>query len=471
MSLLARRLTPPQTQVKATNIPVPGAPSFQYINGRLIAYTDNQENYIVKGYNINDIVYSIVRLITDKAKVAPWGVYKIEDEQAYKSLKAEQSKKVHDIVKIAKLQTKALVPVKEPGKWGELLMYPNSQQTGNEFVAFGIAMKLLTGNKYISGRRLTGGANAGIPNELWVEPSQYMNIYADKGWPVRPTGYELTILPEIKFTPEEVIHEKYFNPNYDINGVQLYGQAPLKAGLKRLQKSNLQLTAEAASWDNEGVKGVFAFKVQPGQVDGETMQSAVVDPFTENMRTSWQGAKNRGKMGVSGYDLSWIPVGLNSEEMELIESGLVDLRMLCNIFGGVPTQLLNDPVNKTYNTFKEAEVSLTSRCVLPELCSTRDAMTRKAIEHWGLPKGQVIDFDMSVFSELQADVKEVAAWTSQLIAISPNEQRELCSLAALPDPEMSEPWVNTLGRVPLSERQMNEVDNALNDGTDDEENI
>ena len=168
-------------------------------------------------------------------------------------------------------------------------------------------------------------------------------------------------------------------------------------------------------------------------------------------------------MGVSGYDLSWIPIGLNAEEMQLIESGLVDLRMMCNWFGGVPSQLLNDPARSTYNTVSEAEKALTTRCVLPELCATKDAYNRKFSTDWGLPKGVIVDFDMSVFSELQEDVAKVATWTSQLIAVSPNEQRELCGLAALPDPQMSEPWVMPIGRQPLSERQMNSVDNAIND--------
>ena len=69
---------------------------------------------------------------------------------------------------------------------------------------------------------------------------------------------------------------------------------------------------------------------------------------------------------------------------------------------------------------------------------------------------------MSVYSELQQDVSKTADWTGKLLAVSPNEQRELLGLAALDFPEMSEPWVQQTGRVPLSEFQMNEVDNALN---------
>lgn len=465
MSLIARKVHPQTEQTKRVNNITGnvGVPSLQIINGKLIAYQDNQEQYIVKGYNFNDIVYSIVRMITDKARVAPWGVYTVADEQSYKLMKSEQGKKDISFSKAKDLFYKALKPVANPGKWGELLKYPNETETYSDYVAAGIAFKLLTGNKYKVASLLGAGANAGTPNSLFLLPSQYTNIIASNTFPAKALGYEMTLIPNVQFKANEVCHEKYFNPNYDVNGNQLYGMAPLKAGLMRLQKSNSLMRAEASSFQNEGIKGVLAMKNNIGQVDGEVAQQEVAN-LAATMRTEWRGEKNRGRIGLSGYALDWIPIGLSSEEMQMIESGLMDLRMLCNIFGGVPTQLLNDPVNKTYNTFKEAEKSLTSRCVLPELVSERDSMNRKASTDWGLPKGQVIDFDMTVFGELANDAKEVASWTDTLIAISPNEQRELCGLAALSDPELSKPWVKTLGRVPIDEFQMTMTDNALNDG-------
>ena len=68
-------------------------PQMQMINGRLIGYDDNIQSYITNGYNVNDIIYSIVNLITDKVKIAPFGLYTIQDEQAYKQLNALKSKK------------------------------------------------------------------------------------------------------------------------------------------------------------------------------------------------------------------------------------------------------------------------------------------------------------------------------------------------------------------------------------------
>jgi HK97 family phage portal protein len=301
-------------------------------------------------------------------------------------------------------------------------------------------------------------------------PSHLIDIISNGMFPARALGYILSMLPGHTYTPDTILHEKYFNPQFDVNGNQLYGMSPIRAGLKRLQKANLQITAEAAGWSNEGIKGIIALK-NPLGVVGEEMQSSV-ESLANTMRTEWQGAQNRGRMAISSQDLSWIPIGLNSEEMQMIESGLVDLRMMCNWFGGVPSQLLNDPARSTYNTVSEAEKALTTRCVLPELCSTKDAYNRKFSQDWGLPKGVIVDFDISVFSELQEDVAKVATWTSQLIAISPNEQRELCGLGALPNPEMSEPWVMPIGRQPLSERQPTDVDNDLNnDDADNGEDI
>lgn len=462
MSLLAKRLQQKPAQVKALQ-PVNNTsfPNLQIVNGRLIAYDDNTNNYIVKGYNINDIVYSIVRLITDKARVAPWGIYKMQDEAAYKKLQGMYRQKDYNLKQAALLHTKALIPFENAGKWNDLIKYPNATEGMNDFVANGIAFKLLTGNKYIWANVLKGGVNAGTPYELNLLPSQWVNIYVNDSFPARAVAYGLNMVNQQKYLIEEILHEKYFNPNYDVNGSQLYGMAPLRAGLKRLQKANYQLTAETASWGNEGIKGIIAFKNQAGQTDGD-IAAQQVESLSEVMRNEWVGIQNRRRMGISGYDLSWIPIGLSSEEMELIESGWVDVAMLCNIFGGVPDTLLNNPKASTFNNVQEAEKALTTRCVLPELCATKDGLNRKGLMEWGLPKNAIIDFDMSAFSELQDNVKDVAAWTNTLIAVSPNEQRELCGLAALPDPEMSEPWVNTLGRQPLSERQMNTVDNALN---------
>ena len=41
----------------------------------------DQRSFVDDGYVANDIVYSIIKLITDKAKIAPFHVYKVVDER------------------------------------------------------------------------------------------------------------------------------------------------------------------------------------------------------------------------------------------------------------------------------------------------------------------------------------------------------------------------------------------------------
>ncbi len=85
-------LSSSQPQNKDFALPARTAPAYQLINGRLVSYASNPETYLKKGYDINDIVYSVVNLIMDKCRVAPWGVYEIVDESAYKSLRGMQHK-------------------------------------------------------------------------------------------------------------------------------------------------------------------------------------------------------------------------------------------------------------------------------------------------------------------------------------------------------------------------------------------
>lgn len=464
MSLLSRSLIS-----KDFSIPAHRGTSYQLINGRLVAYTDNLTNYLSKGYNINDIVYSIINLIMDKCRVAPWGIYEIVDEQAYKSLRGMMHKgewKGKDYFKVLLLHSKALKPANNPGKWGDLIKNPNERCSWNDLIAYGIGYDCLIGNNYTWGSPLKAGANMGVPNELWLLPAQHTNIYSTDTFPTRVIKYGVNMWPTITYQPNEIMHEAEFNPNWEVNGAQLYGVPPLRAALGLLQRNNSSMTASASSFDNEGVKGILHLKGQPGNVDGELLVQEV-GRLKETMVNEWTGAANRNRIGLGGYDMGWLPIGLNSEEMQLIESEKWDLRRLCNVFR-VSSRMLNDPDNTAEANVEEAEKALTTRAALPRLIKKREAFNRKAVKDWGLDKKYVIDFEMSAYGELSDDMGDIADATNKLTAQIPNEQREQCGLAAINDPIFNEPWVVQNGsRVPLSDFMMNEVDKNLIDESGD----
>src|SRR5690242_18692623 len=140
--------------------PAMSSPTYQLIGGQLVTIPDKGISYIQQGYNINDIVYSIINLILDKVRVAPWSVYQVKEESSLKALHAIQRKYMmdpQDYVRAKDLSLKAMEPVKDPGKIGELLKNPNESETFNDFVANGCGYKLLTGNKCIYGDLLDKG--------------------------------------------------------------------------------------------------------------------------------------------------------------------------------------------------------------------------------------------------------------------------------------------------------------------------
>jgi HK97 family phage portal protein len=438
---------------------------YSIVNGQLIATPDNKKSYIDNGYSVNDLVYSIVNIILDKIRMAPWGVYKVVDESSLKSYHGIVRKKNmtgRDYKKAVDLQHKALEPITNAnisvGKLIELLKWPNEDESYSDHVANGCGYKLLTGDKYRKADILDMGANKGIPQAIYNLPSQVVQIIAQRGFPPKKVGYQLNQDQVYQYTREEVLHELYWNPNWGINS-NLNGMAPLKAALKTLTRNNSAKDASSSKFQNNGLEAII-YVDDPNLKNEERHAQAKITKHT--LITEGTGPKNQGKIVSSPYKMGVANLGLSPVELGIIEAEKWDALLLCAIFG-VPPELFG-LVNKTYNNVVEAEKALTSRSAFPLLTSERESFNRKLQTDWGF-KGQniYVDYDISVFTEMQADIKEIIEWTSGLIGITPNEQRELAGLDSNDDPIMDEIWVKTMERRPLSDYSANDVDNALED--------
>lgn len=449
-------------------------PQMSMMGGRLVSIPDSGINYISKGYNINDIVYSIITLILDKVRVAPWAVYQVKDESSLKAYHAIQRKKditAEDFRKAKDLSLKAFEPVRNPGKIGDLLQNPNpnaaASESFNDFVANGCGYKLLTGNKLIWADMLDAGANKGLPNSLHIMPSQFIQLLIKSGFPGRVLGYEMSLIAltdKLGFTTEEVYHEKYMNYNWGVNGEQFWGMAPLKAALRRTNRNNSALDASTAKLQNGGVEAIVYVdddRIPAKDALGQAAKTktALINEYT--------GPNNWGKIISVPYKTGVANLGLSPVELDILVSEKHDLRFFCNVYGA-PSQLLNDPENKIYNNSKEGEKALTNRCALPLLTSFRDGFNGKLHKDWGWKdkKGWFIDFDMTVFSELQQDIKEMMEWLDKLIArgFPLNRALDLLNIEKIDEAVFDEPWITPAMGMPLSEWSMNDIDSTLTEG-------
>jgi len=403
----------------------------------------DQRSFVDDGYVANDIVYSIIKLITDKAKIAPFHVYKVVDEKAAKKYKSLAAQKDINLKELETLHKKAYELYTGDQRLNELLKYPNEEDCWSDLVEQWCGFKLITGNSFIYGKLIEAGNNQGKPFELFALPSQYMAIIANINvFPPTRAGYQLYYGQMWSFDTKEILHDKYFNPQWGVTGGQLYGQSPLRAAAKNLTRSNEAKTAAVASFQNGGPAGVLfmndeRFDPTSGQAQAQALKTAV---------SQKGGAANFNSIAVSGYKVDWKQIGLSPVELNIIESEKWDLKALCNIYG-VPSQLLNDSDSKTYNNQREGEKALTLRCAIPLLNSLTENLNRKLHTDWGYKGTNLyVDYDLSVYGELEANKAEQTAWLNTAWWISPKQKLDIMNIEVpdyIPTEELEKLYIPT----------------------------
>jgi HK97 family phage portal protein len=403
----------------------------------------DQRSFVDDGYVANDIVYSIIKLITDKAKIAPFHVYKVVDEKAAKKYKSLAAQKDINLKELETLHKKAYELYTGDQRLNELLKYPNEEDCWSDLVEQWCGFKLITGNSFIYGKLIEAGNNQGKPFELFALPSQYMAIIANINvFPPTRAGYQLYYGQMWSFDTKEILHDKYFNPQWGVTGGQLYGQSPLRAAAKNLTRSNEAKTAAVASFQNGGPAGVLfmndeRFDPTSGQAQAQALKTAV---------SQKGGAANFNSIAVSGYKVDWKQIGLSPVELNIIESEKWDLKALCNIYG-VPSQLLNDSDSKTYNNQREGEKALTLRCAIPLLNSLTENLNRKLHTDWGYKGTNLyVDYDLSVYGELEANKSEQTEWLDKAWWISPKQKLDIMNIEVpdyIPTEELEKLYIPT----------------------------
>lgn len=403
----------------------------------------DQRSFVDDGYVANDIVYSIIKLITDKAKIAPFHVYKVVDEKAAKKYKSLAAQKDINLKELETLHKKAYELYTGDQRLNELLKYPNEEDCWSDLVEQWCGFKLITGNSFIYGKLIEAGNNQGKPFELFALPSQFMAIIANINvFPPTRAGYQLYYGQMWSFDTKEILHDKYFNPQWGVTGGQLYGQSPLRAAAKNLTRSNEAKTAAVASFQNGGPAGVLfmndeRFDPTSGQAQAQALKKAVSEKG---------GSLNYNSIAVSGYKVDWKQIGLSPVELNIIESEKWDLKALCNIYG-VPSQLLNDSDSKTYNNQREGEKALTLRCAIPLLNSLTENLNRKLHSDWGYKGTNLyVDYDLSVYGELEANKAEQTAWLNTAWWISPKQKLDIMNIEVpdyIPTEELEKLYIPT----------------------------
>ena len=386
---------------------------YSWLGESIIWNPENDDSYITEGYRKNSTIYSLVNLITKAATTIPFQVYEKTNENDYKRYKAMTSGTFDaaTIHKAAMLQKRSLVELQDT-ELHKLLERPNPAQSYNSWITELIAFGKLTGNRYIYGIGPDTGANVGKYTELYVMPSQIMEIVS--GGIMKPVSkYKIEYNGTFEIDANEICHIKDFNPYYDGTGSHLYGQSPLRAGLRSLTTNNEAVQTGVKYLQNQTARGLL-------MSDEGDINEVQAQQLKDKFRKQFQGSDNAGDVIITPKKLSWVNFGLNAADVSLIEQYNASIKDLCNIYN-VPVQLLNNTDSASYNNMKEAKKALYQNAVIPELLKIKDELNR-----WLAPKfgdKLCIEFDFSVIPELQEETDKVVDQLTKAWWLTPNEKR------------------------------------------------
>ena len=387
---------------------------YTWLGTSILVNDENDTTFIKEGYQQNATVYSIINLISRTASVIPWQIYEINDKNQLKNYKSLTSGTIDEasLFKSAFVKRKAMT-IASGTKLEEVLNHPNPTQSYNDWIQEVIGFGKITGNRYIYGIAPDSGPNAGKFDELYVLPSNLVQIESD-GLMQPIAGYKILYNAMDVVAPENICHIKDFNPYYTTAGTQLYGQSPLRAGLRSLTMNNEAENAGIKFLQNGMARGLLMSK------DG-TLTKDQADQLKRSMKEQVGGTKNAGNILISPKDLSWVNFGLSATDMTLIEQYNASVKDLCNIYA-VPIQLLNNTDSSTYNNYKEAKKALYQNAVIPELIKIRDALNAWLVPQYG--SNLYFDYDFTMIPEMQEEMDKIVTQMSSAWWITPNEKRE-----------------------------------------------
>ena len=385
----------------------------------VLYYGDNTDVYLRKGYESNHVIFTLADWCGKKMTVAPPILYRTKNKVAAKRYK--QLMKANSFENVAEkviLKNLAFEEIEEHPIL-DLLNQPNQFMNWDEFVYGYYIFKQFVGNATIQGVWTENGINAGKIQQLWLLPSNYIQAYSGEG--LNMIDYYVDSRnPTEKIPTEQICKIRNFSADYQTPGSQLQGQSVLKAAARLLKKSNEALDAETEALQNRG-----AAKLIFPKLNGEQLQNLAdevqVDAINEGMRKRLREAGNQGVV-VNSIPLDSITIGMSPVDLQILETQKADTAFWASLFHIDTRVVLNSHESSTRDNMQTARLYSITDGVLPHLTALANALN-----NWLIPTykedGLFLDFDDSVFPEMQREYRETAKQMKEAEVFTTNEIR------------------------------------------------
>ena len=427
---------------------------FGYIGGAYTTYDQEASTYLERGYNENSVVYSVIQQMATKTASVPYFVEQVKNTNQLKSFKKhlQTPSPTDPMFQLFKnrLRNKAFTPV-ENEDFGLPLDRPNELQTWYEFFDNYKTQIRLFGNCYIYMLRPEMGINSGQPQALYILPAHLINIVLKNDAKFllteSPVGYYTLIEQSyyVKFEADDVIHIKLPNPNFDKNGAHLYGQSPMRAGLKNLESSNEANNQNIKTLKNSGAYGFIHGKQIP-------LNPAQATELKDRLQEMDASPERLSKIAGISQEIGFTRLSLTTDELKPFDFLNYDQKQICNVLGWSDL-LLNSDMGAKYDNIKQVRQRVVTDNIIPDLMLLEHALNDEYLPLYPKFRDKFIYFDASLLPEMQIDQAQMVAWLSIALndgAINRNEYREALKFTRIEDNEM-EVFTTRMGIIPLTE--------------------
>jgi len=399
--------------------------AFLFGSGGYTEYDNNNITYLEKGYNYNPIVYAVINQQATKTASIPYTIKRIKDKGSLAKMNqlaqaTRSNMSMEQKVRHMMLEHKAF----EDNDMKFPMEQPNVNQTWYEFLSLYKTFLKLTGNVYIYMLAPTEGQNAGTPIQVYLLPSQDIQIIVKKdagmlGVESPVKGYILTYgRGYLEFDATQVIHIKYPNPNYGQNGEHLYGMSPLRSALRNIQSSNVALDLNIKTLKSGGAFGFIHGKQQSISADQ-------AKEIKERLLEMNANPEDLSKIAGISAEIGFTRLSLTSDELKPFDYLNFDTKQICNVLGW-DDKLLNATDGAKYDNVGYAQTRAITDNIVPDLKLLADALTKDFLPRFKGYENSILTFDVSDLPEMQIDMEAMVKWLKIAVdsgVISRNEFR------------------------------------------------
>lgn len=416
---------------------------YQLLGGGYTKYDSNNKTYLEKGYNTNPDVYAIINKQTVKTVSVPYSIKQIEDKKSYSKLNqlelaTKGNLNLSQFIQKVKLQSKTY----SEEEMNFPLEQPNPNQTWADIFGLYKTYMKITGNCYIYLMSPEDGMNAGIPIQVYVLPAHLIEIVLKKDASMltveSPIDHYILIEGNkyVDFDEKDVIHIKYSNPNFDMQGSHLYGMSPLRSALRNINSQNSAIDNNIKMLQSSGAFGFVYGKGTPWTT--EQAQS-----MKERLQEMDKSPERLGKIAGASGEVGFQRISLTTDELKPFDFLNWDRKTICNVLN-FPDELLNSDGKASLGSTdtNEARKQLITDDIQPDLVLLQNALNKDFIPRFKGYENAVIEWDVTELPEMQTDMK-MQAEALNLIPLTPNEKRMVFKYETKDEDGMDIVWMPT----------------------------